>query len=174
MEDNRVKGVFVTNKDSIVYVECKAIIDCTGDADVVASAGYETYKGDRVTGEMTEVGFIAHIENIDPGPMEKYLNEGGDPWFTSACAAAQADHPEYAVPNSLVIFPMMQHGVFMVNGGANRNGIDGTSAASLTEVTLWGRKQERLLLLLLPFLLPGCQPVPGGRHHRRGRYRHLL
>jgi len=145
MENNRVKGVFVTNKDSIVYVACKAIIDCTGDADVVASAGYETYKGDRVTGEMTEVGFIAHIENIDPGPLEKYLNEGGDPWFTSACAAAQADHPEYAVPKALVIFPMIQHGVFMVNGGANRNGIDGTSAASLTEVTLWGRKQAKFV-----------------------------
>lgn len=145
LEEGRVKGVFVANKDSVVYVACKAVIDCTGDADVVAAAGYETYKGDRLTGEMTEVGFIAHVENIDPAPLEDYLNRGGDPWFTPACAAAKAEHPERDVPNSLVIFPMFQPGVFMINGGANRNGIDGTSAASLTEVTLWGRKQAKFV-----------------------------
>lgn len=145
MEGNQVKGIWLNGKDFITYVSCKAIIDCTGDADIVSGAGYETYKGDKKTGEMTNVGFITHIENIDPGPLEKYLNEGGDPWFTQACAAAQADHPEYDSPNSLVIFPMVQPGVFMVNGGANKESVDGTSAASLTEVTKWGRERAKYL-----------------------------
>lgn len=145
MDGNQVKGIWMTNKDSMVYVGCKAIIDCTGDADIVAEAGYETYKGDRRTGEMTGAGLVAHIENIDPGPIEKYLNEGGDPWFTPACAAAQAENPDYEGPNALIIFPMMQPGVFMVNGGTSRSGIDGTSAASLTELTLWGRRRAKYI-----------------------------
>jgi len=145
MEENRVKGVWLTGKDGVIYMKCKAIIDCTGDADIAARAGYETYKGDSKTGEMTNVGFITHIENIDSVSLEKYLNEGGDPWFTPACAAAAAEHPDYDSPSHLVIFPMMQPGVFMVNGGANREGIDGTSVFSLTEITLWGRERARYL-----------------------------
>lgn len=145
MEDNHVRGLWLTGKDTMLYVACKAVIDCTGDADVVNSAGYATYKGDRKTGEMTNASLIAHIENIDPGPLEKYLNEGGDPWFIPACAAAAKEHPGEDVPNSLIIFPMMQPGVFMVNGGTNRPGIDGTQAASLTEVTLWGRRRAKFL-----------------------------
>lgn len=145
MEGNRVKGIWLVNKDSMVYASCRAVIDCTGDADIVYGAGYETYKGDRVTGEMTGAGLVAHIENVDPAAIEKYLNEGGDPWFTPACAAARAEHPEYDGPNALIIFPMMQEGVFMVNGGMSRSGIDGTSAASLTELTLWGRERARFI-----------------------------
>lgn len=176
MQDNQVKGIWLTNKDSVVYVECKAIIDCTGDADIVANAGYETYKGDRKTGEMTGASLIAHIENIDPGPMEAYLNEGGDPWFTTACAEAQAENPEYNGPNYLIIFPMMQPGVFMVNGGTNRSGIDGTSAASLTELTLWGRQRAKYITEeIFRKHIPGAEnaslrltaSLPGVRETRR-------
>lgn len=145
MDGNRVKGIWLTNKDSLVYVRCRAIIDCTGDADIIYAAGYETYKGDRHTGEMTGAGLVAHIENVDPAAIERYLNEGGDPWFTQACAAAQAEHPDYDGPNALIIFPMMQDGVFMVNGGTSRSGIDGTSTASLTELTFWGRERARFI-----------------------------
>ena len=176
MDGNHVRGLFMTSKDSVSYVSCKAVIDCTGDADVVNSAGYETYKGDRKTGEMTNASLICHIENIDPAPLEEYLNDGGDPWFTSFCAQAQKDHPEYEVPNALVIFPMMQPGVFMVNGGTNRGGIDGTSAASLTELTLWGRQRARFLTEeVFRKYIPGAEncrlrltaPHPGVRETRR-------
>lgn len=145
MEGNQVKGIWLTGKDSVFYAKCKAIIDCTGDADIVAEAGYETYKGDRRTGIMSNASLVAHIENVDPGPIEKYLNEGGDPWFTEACAAAQAENPDYEGPNALIIFPMVQPGVFMVNGGTSRGEIDGTSTASLTELTLWGRKRAKFI-----------------------------
>lgn len=176
LRDGRVQGIWLTNKDSVVYVSCKAIIDCTGDADIVSGAGYETYKGDRRTGEMTGAGLVAHIENIDPGAIEKYLNEGGDPWFTPACAAAQAENPDYEGPNALIIFPMMQKGVFMINGGTSRSGIDGTSAASLTELTLWGRKRaEYITEEIFRKHIPGAEhcrlritaPQPGVRETRR-------
>lgn len=176
IDANRIRGLWLTSKDSVTYVGCRAVIDCTGDADVVESAGYETYKGDRKTGEMTNASLICHIENIDPAPLERYLNEGGDPWFTPFCAQAQKDHPEYDVPNALVIFPMMQPGVFMVNGGTNRGGIDGTQAASLTELALWGRQRARFLVEeLFRKYIPGAEncrlrltaPHPGIRETRR-------
>ena len=62
VEDGEVKGVYISNKSGIQYVECRALIDCTGDADLVARSGYPTYKGDKESGEMTDIGFITHIE----------------------------------------------------------------------------------------------------------------
>jgi len=132
MEDNKVKGIYVMCKEGICYIKCKAIIDCTGDADVVARAGYETYKGDKETGEMCGVGFVAHMENVDPAPLEQYLNEGNDPWFTERAGG-------------LIIFPMVQDGVFMINGGTSRKSIDGTSIKDLTEMALWGRQNAKYL-----------------------------
>lgn len=146
IKGGKVNGIWLSSKNGITYAACRAIIDCTGDADIVYEAGYPTYKGDIKTGEMTNVGLIIHIENIDPAKIEKYLNDGNDPWFTSACAAAAAEHPGENVPHSLIIFPMMQEGVFMVNGGMNRMGIDGTDAASLSEMTLWGRQRAKFLV----------------------------
>ena len=145
LDGGRVRGIWLQCREGVVYVSCRAIIDCTGDADVVFHSGYETYKGDRETGEMTNVSLIAHVENIDPARLEAYLNGGGDPWFTGFCAQAQRDHPGYDAPNALVLFPMMQPGVFMVNGGTNRGGIDGTRSRDLTEVSLWGRQRARFL-----------------------------
>ena len=42
------------------------------DADLVARSGFATYKGDRQTGEMTTIGFITHIENIDSAKLAAY------------------------------------------------------------------------------------------------------
>jgi hypothetical protein len=145
IENNRVKGIWFTNKSGIVYAECKAIIDCTGDADVVARAGYETYKGDRETGEMTAVNLVTQIENVDSAAVEKYLNEGGDPWMRPACEAAQAENPDYRGPKNLIIFPMMQPGVFMINGGCGFADIDGTNGRDLTKLTLMGRQRAKYL-----------------------------
>ena len=39
MEDNHVRGLWLTGKDTMLYVACKAVIDCTGDADIAYEAG---------------------------------------------------------------------------------------------------------------------------------------
>ncbi|MCC2308294.1 FAD-dependent oxidoreductase [Cellulomonas chengniuliangii] len=45
-QDGRVTHVIVQNKAGRVAYEGKVFIDCTGDADLVRAAGYETIKGD--------------------------------------------------------------------------------------------------------------------------------
>ena len=106
-EGNRVTGIRFADKSGVQFVPAGAVIDCTGDADVTDFAGFETYKGDKVTGEMTSVNLVAHIENIDPAPLERYLNEGGDPWFRPICARAAEEHPDLDLPGAMIIFPMM-------------------------------------------------------------------
>ncbi|GAB3150154.1 FAD-dependent oxidoreductase [Micromonospora sonneratiae] len=45
-DDGRVTHVIVENKAGRVAYEGKVVVDCTGDADIVRAAGFETVKGD--------------------------------------------------------------------------------------------------------------------------------
>ncbi len=184
MENGEIKGLYIFNKSGLSYISCKALIDCTGDADMTERCGYETYKGDKETGEMTCIGFITHIENIDSGKMAEYLENGGDPWFLEQCRLAAENNAEgngNVPPSNLVIFPMIQEGVFMVNGGANHDflgdhNLDGTSGKDLTDLTVIGRKRAAWLVekLFRPYI-PGAEncrlrltaSYPGVRETRR-------
>ncbi len=176
MEKSSVKGVYVSNKSGITYFPCKVLIDCTGDADMVYDAGFETYKGDKSTGEMTHAGLVAHIENIDSSKIADYLSNGGDPWFKDICKKAIAENPDADLPERLIIFPMTDKGVFMVNGGTSKRGFDGTSGFDRTELTLWGRKRAKALNdILFKKYIPGAENCkirltayyPGIRETRR-------
>ncbi|MEU4645213.1 FAD-dependent oxidoreductase [Micromonospora sp. NPDC023814] len=45
-DDGRVTHVIVENKAGRVAYEGRVVVDCTGDADIVRAAGFETVKGD--------------------------------------------------------------------------------------------------------------------------------
>ena len=176
MTNNQVKGVYFSNKSGIQFASCKAVVDCTGDADLVARAGYETYKGDKITGEMTSVNLVAHVENVDSGLLEKYLNQGGDPWMRPACEAARAENPNYDGPHNLIIFPMVQPGVYMINGGTGFSSIDGTDGKQLSDMTVWGRiRADYLVKEVFRKHIPGgsnctlrsTAQMPGVRETRR-------
>ena len=143
--ENHVDGVYISNKSGITYVPCGVLIDCTGDADMVSAAGFETYKGDRETGAMTHSTLVCHIEGIDMSKIEAYLNEGGDPWFRELCEKAQTENPNLEFPNRIIAFPMMQEGVMMINGGMSAYGYDGTSGEDRTKLTIWGRQRARVV-----------------------------
>ena len=46
--DGRVTSVVIANKDGLVRVKPKVVVDCTGDADVAARAGAPTEQNDEV------------------------------------------------------------------------------------------------------------------------------
>lgn len=176
MTDKHVDGVYISNKSGISYVPCGVLIDCTGDADMVEAAGFETYKGDRETGEMTHASLVCHIEGVDMAAVEQYLNDGGDPWFKDICRKAQEENPELDVPHRLILFPMVQEGVLMINGGMSAYGYDGTSGEDRTRLTLWGRKRAQLVAdVLFKKYMPGGENsslrltayYPGVRETRR-------
>lgn len=154
-----VKGVFVSNKSGISYIRAKRFVDTTGDGDVAAYAGFETYKGDRKTGQMTSASLVCHIEHVDSAAFEAYLNQGGDPWLRDICKKAQQEHPEAGFNDSIILFPMVQDGVFMINGGTAFHLIDGTSADDVSRMMQLGRMRAYHLVeyLFKPY-------VPGFEH----------
>ncbi len=180
-EGNTIKGVKFADKSGVQFVAADAFIDCTGDADMVDYAGFATYKGDKVTGEMTSTSLVCHIENVDAAAIEAYLNAGGDPWFCKLYKQAVDDYPDAELAQNpkdpgLIIFPMVQEGVFMVNSGTSFSGYDGTNGEHMTELTLRGRQRAKNLVeILFRKYMPGGENArlrltatyPGVRETRR-------
>ncbi len=176
VQDGILEGVFVSNKEGISFIRAKRFVDATGDGDVAAYAGFETYKGDRKTGEMTSASLVVHIEGVDSKAFEAYLNQGGDPWLRHACRQAQKAHPEMDFNDNIILFPMVREGVFMINGGTAFHFIDGTCAGDLSGLMHRGRMRAYNLLeyLFKPYV-PGFENAairltasyPGIRETRR-------
>ncbi|MDR1892518.1 MAG: FAD-dependent oxidoreductase [Oscillospiraceae bacterium] len=173
---NSIAGVYIHNKSGVRYIPCKAVIDCTGDADLIAAAGFETYVGDKETGEVTGANLVAHIENLDMGKIEQYIKDGGDPWFEEICKKAQAENPEMDLPDRITPFPMIQPGVLMINSGSAFAGYLGINGDAMTELTVRGRQRARLLTeVMFKKYIPGganarlrlTATIPGVRETRR-------
>jgi succinate dehydrogenase/fumarate reductase flavoprotein subunit len=78
LERNRVTGVIVATKRGLMAIRAKAVVDCTGDADVAFYAGAETMVE---AGELMPMTLAASLTNIDqsktrPADVERALRSG--------------------------------------------------------------------------------------------------
>ena len=173
MENGRIKAVLAASKLGVVRYTADAFIDCTGDADVAAFAGVRTSLSPL--DDTSCVSLITHIENVDAAKLEAYLKAGGDPFFKPALAKAKEEHPDLILPEWLLIFPMVQPGVFMVNGGTAYGGWDALNPKDMTELSVFGRKRAQHLAEFIFKYIPGGEhsrvrltaPWPGVRETRR-------
>lgn len=175
-EGRKIQGLYLVNKSGLSYVEAKAFIDCTGDADIVYRAGFETYKGDRDTGVMNTVSLISHYENINTEKLAGYLENGGDPLFRQYIEEYTKETGSREFGRMIIMFPMMQEGVFMVNAGTGFEMVDGTDAKQISQVMIKGRQRAKNLLeKLFKPRFPGFEnarlrltaAIPGVRETRR-------
>ena len=172
-EGGRIRAVIAASKRGLTRHRAAAFIDCTGDADVAYFAGAPTTTAPL--GDVSAVSLIVHVENVDAGKLEAYLNAGGDPYFREACARAKAEHPGLDLPETMLIFPMVQPGVFMINGGTDLTGYDSLDPADMTKLSIRGRARAENIAKHIFRYIPGgedCRvrltaPWPGVRESRR-------
>jgi len=126
-------------------IRCRQLIDCTGDADIVAMAGYERVKGETLqpgTLMMKLVGF--DVDALDEADIQTRYEEA-----LAAGALRPGDYQHKTRP--------FTH--FLRNGGANAQhvfGADSSTSATQTQANIAGRAS---MLRLLRFVrsLPGCE-----------------
>jgi ribulose 1,5-bisphosphate synthetase/thiazole synthase len=63
IEHNRVTGVVIATKQGLMAIQAKAVVDCTGDADVAFCAGAETMMDRQALMPMTLSLAMSHIDN---------------------------------------------------------------------------------------------------------------
>jgi len=78
VESNRVTGVVLGTKRGLMAVRARAVVDCTGDADVAYYAGAETMTQPDSLMPMTLAVALANLdrEKTRPSAIEKALRDG--------------------------------------------------------------------------------------------------
>ena len=132
VERNRVVGVVAGTKRGLMDIRAKAVVDCTGDADVAYYAGAETLIEDKSLMPMT---LALALTNID-----KSKTRASD--ISSAIRAGRKKYP--LIPSGfLEIRPIVRSSSWFINhsGTADMGRVDATDPEQRTRAECASRRQ---------------------------------
>jgi len=132
MEGNRIAGVVVGTKRGLMVVRAKAVLDCTGDADVAFFSGAETWIDPKSLMPMT-LGLA--LANVD-----KTRLKAAD--IAAAIRAGRKTHP--LIPSGfLEIRPIVHSSSWFINhsGTADMGRLDATDPVERTKAECQSRRQ---------------------------------
>ncbi|MGC9349177.1 MAG: FAD-dependent oxidoreductase [Anaerolineae bacterium] len=138
-------AVDAVGKGVRLRIGCRQLIDCTGDADIVAMTGYR-----RVRGEETQPGTLRfRLGGYDVGDLDAGLIEGR---YREALGTGDLQPGDIARVDGLFMS-------FLHSGGENAQHVLGADSATSLTQTAANIAGRRSLLRLLRFVrsLPGCE-----------------
>ncbi len=175
-EGRNIVSLTVCNKDGLHSVSGKVFIDATGDADLAAYAGVPLTKGRESDGAAQPMTMNMKYCNVDTGALKAYLLEhlpeferlrdhedllrsgeplavaGFDESFRSAKRAGQVSIPR----EDILFFETNRPNEYIVNTTRIIDH-DGSSAESLSDAEMEGRRQCAELDSFLRKSVPGFQ-----------------
>jgi len=145
MEDDKIAGVIIANKDGMSIIRAKIIIDCTGDADVAARSGVKYELGRVEDGNMQPATLFFRVCNVDTERLTAHIKEHEDeirPFYGPFSWLIREKQEEWGdVPRAEVcLFESPEPGEYRLNVTRILD-IDGTKAEDLTKAELEGLKQ---------------------------------
>jgi succinate dehydrogenase/fumarate reductase flavoprotein subunit len=132
LERNRVTGVIVATKRGLMSIRAKAVVDCTGDADVAFYAGAETMVE---AGDLMPLTLAVSLTNIDPSKTRPADVEG-------ALRSGRATHP--LITSGFFEIRQIAHSrSWYINhaGTADMGRIDATDPVERTKAECASRRQ---------------------------------
>ncbi|RYG91298.1 FAD-dependent oxidoreductase [Loktanella sp. IMCC34160] len=175
MDDKRIAGIEACDRNGPMEIDCRFVIDCSGDADISAKAGVPYSLGDE-TGAMMGVTLSFFMANAD---WDRVFADP-DPYFRRYAAKGIAEgrlHPDLA---QLYLMRGFHRDTVFCNSVVIRN-VDGTSPAEVSRATQEGRRRAHQLATFLRSDVPGFEdayltnlgPTVGVRETRKleGMYR---
>ena len=161
MDEEQILGVVVESNAGRSFIRAARIVDASGDAAVIARAGFRYRYGDN--GHIQNPTMFFRLGNVD---LSRYLAFYGNdticpPKVTEAIEAANASGHYFLPRNRIWIFPTTRPGELMVNA-TRLSGQDGRmlnviDPADFTEAELVGRRQVREYARFLKNHVPGCE-----------------
>jgi len=132
VEKNRVTGVVIGTKRGLMVIRARAVVDCTGDADVAYYAGAETMIDPK---SLMPATLALALTNID-----KTKVRGAD--ISAAIRGGRKRHP--LIPSGfLEIRPIVRSSSWFINhsGTADMGRVDVTDPAERTKAECQSRRQ---------------------------------
>ncbi|MDK4717910.1 FAD-dependent oxidoreductase [Rhizobium sp. CNPSo 3968] len=161
MEGETFLGIIAESNAGRTVIRAKRIIDASGDAAVVARAGYSTTFGDD--GRIQNPTMLFRLGNVDLDAFSAFWGEDtiSPPKVTDAISSANQSG-KYNLPrNKIWIFPTTRPNELMVNAtrlsGRNGRMLNVIDPADFTEAEIEGRRQVREYARFLAEAVPGCQ-----------------
>ena len=158
--DERVAGVIAYTKGGRAELRAALTIDASGDADVIAMAGFPFTEGRDC--QVQNPTMIFRILGVDvPRFLARY---GPDtimgPPVVAAIQAAHAARTHYLPRAKIFLFPTPRPGELLCNAtrilGRDGRELNATRAADLTEAELEGRRQVREYARFIRDQVEGC------------------
>ncbi len=156
VENGTVKGVICVNKDGIIKLNAKVVIDATGDGDVAYRAGVEFIKGRESDGKMQPATLMFKVGGVDmeravlPPSFETLVpTEKGE---LQSLARKILPHPA----GHVLLYASTIPGIVTVNM-TNVLDVDGTKTEDLTRAELECRKQIQPIVEFLREYAPGYE-----------------
>lgn len=160
LEGERVQGLALYTKQGPATVHARFTIDASGDADVVAMAGFPSFIGDQ--GRVQNPTMIFRLCGVD---TEKFLRAYGTDTIMpeQISALIRACHGrQYFLPRAKIwLFPTPRPGELLCNCtrilGADGRELNTLYCADFTEAEMEGRRQVREYARFFRDHLAGCE-----------------
>jgi len=156
--DNKIEGAVLVNKSGLQAVKAKVVVDCTGDADVAASAGVPTQKGRESDGLMQPASMFFKIRNVNLERVKQYAVEHPREKLFAQIAEEAKKRGVFPVKRNHILLFETPKGEFLVNVSRLHN-IDGTNPYSLSKAEVEGRKQVMMLIDFFKKNAPGLENI---------------
>ena len=73
VQDGRIAGVIVINKNGRTLLRGHTIIDCSGDADIACAAGTPFEAGDAASGNLQPVSLVFRMSGVETRPLLEFV-----------------------------------------------------------------------------------------------------
>jgi hypothetical protein len=157
--DSKVEGVVFETKSGPVVVTAKAVVDCTGDADVAALAGapYEVGRdSDGLTSPMT---LMFRMSGFDRDRFGAYVSEHPDQWLGVHglwnLVREATLRGDLNLKREDILFFATPHDHEVVINSTRITGMEGTNVCDLSYAEREGRRQMDEIARFLKRYVPG-------------------
>ena len=159
--DEKVDGVVAYTKEGRTTISAKITVDASGDADIVAMAGFPSFIGQD--GKVQNPTMIFRILGVD---VDRFQAEYGEDTImgeaVSELIRKRAEGNEYKLPRAKIwLFPTTRPGELLCNCtriiGADGRELNPLYVRDFTEAEIEGRKQVREYARFFKDNLVGCE-----------------
>lgn len=202
MEAGRIRGAIIQNKSGRQAILAGAVVDTTGDADLVAAAGASYIMGREQDQKMRPMSVLFRMGGVDIRQAVEYCRQHpeqftADPNFhllnldrglvrmSGFFDIAEKARKNGELPDEVHYLRFegidVERGIVTVNN-SRVYGVDGTNAWDITRADAAARRQNRQILTVVKKYVPGFEnafvidssPTIGVRETRRIRAAHLM
>lgn len=166
IEQDTIKGAYVSSKAGIQLIRAKVVIDCTGDGDVAARSGVPFEMGNEELGLIQPATMFFHISNVDSDKVEadiqaninNFYRKDGVNYRSLHWRVSEArENGDWTLDRvSIGLFRMPKKDEWCVNT-SRIMGVDSIDNESLTKAEIEGRKQADEITRFFRKYVPGCE-----------------